>query len=93
LKIKLLSLSLVVLLSACGASQPPPYQKDRAPEDSDQYSGAEGLTQQQNDKSYLINKELSDKCTTAKIDLAIAETDKNSSEIKKQNEIISSTCI
>jgi hypothetical protein len=51
------------------------------------------LTQQQKDKSYLINKELSDKCTTAKIDLAIAETDKNSSEIKKQNEIISSTCI
>jgi hypothetical protein len=51
------------------------------------------LTQQQKDKSYLINKELSDKCTTAKIDLAIAETDKNSSEIKKQNEIISSTRI
>jgi hypothetical protein len=51
------------------------------------------LTQQQKDKSYLINKELSDKCTTAKIDLAIAETDKNSSEIKKQNEIISSTCV
>ncbi len=93
LNIKLLSLSLIVLLSACGASQPPPYQKDRAPEDRDQYSGAEGLTQQQKDQAYLMSKELSDKCTEAKIDLAIAEADKNSSEIKKQNALISSTCI
>ena len=93
LNIKLLSLSMIVLLSACGASQPPPYQKDRAPEERNQYSGAEGLTQLQKDKVYLMNKELSDKCTAAKIDLAIAETDKNTSEIKKQNEQISSTCI
>jgi hypothetical protein len=93
LNIKLLSLSLIVLLSACGASQPPPYQKDRAPQDRDQYSGAEGLTQQQKDQGYLMNKELSDKCTAAKIDLAIAETDKNASDIKKQNALISSTCI
>jgi hypothetical protein len=40
-----------------------------------------------------MNKELSDKCTAAKIDLAIAETDKNASDIKKQNALISSTCI
>ncbi len=93
LNIKLLSLSLIVFLSACGASQPPPYQKDRAPEDRDQYSGAEGLTQQQKDQTYLMSKELSDKCTAAKIDLAIAETGKNASEIKKQNALISSTCI
>jgi hypothetical protein len=93
LNIKLLSFSLIVLLSACGASQSPPYQKDRAPEDRDQYSGAEGLTQQQKDQTYLMSKELSDKCTAAKIDLAIAETDKNASEIKKQNALISSTCI
>ncbi len=35
----------------------------------------------------------SDKCIEAKIDLAIAETDKNTSEIKKQSALISSTCI
>ena len=93
LNIKLLSLSLIVLLSACGASQPPPYQKDRAPEDRDQYSGVEGLTQQQKDQTYLMDKELSDKCTAAKIDLAIAEADKNTSKIKKQSDLISSTCI
>jgi len=93
LNIKLLSISLIVLLSACGASQPPPYQKDRSPEDRDQYSGAEGLTQQQKDQTYLMDKELSDKCTAAKIDLAIAETDKNLNAIKKQSDLISSTCI
>jgi hypothetical protein len=93
LNIKLLSISLIVLLSACGASQSPPYQKDRAPENRDQYSGAEGLTQQQKDQTYLMDKELSDKCTEAKIDLAIAEADKNATEIKKQSTLISSACI
>jgi len=86
-------LSLLVFLTACGATQPPPYQKDRNPEDRDQYSGAEGLTQQQKDQTYLMNKALSEQCTTAKIDLAIAVTDNNASEIKQQNALISRTCI
>lgn len=90
---KLIPISLIVLLSACGATQPPPYQKDRAPEDRDQYSGAQGMSQYQKDQSYLVKKELSDKCTTAKIDLAIAESDKNTSDIEKQNALISSSCI
>jgi len=90
---KLLPISLIVLLSACGASQPPPYQQDRKPEDRNEYSGAEGLTQLQKDQSYLMNKELADKCTVAKIDLAIAEADKNAGEIDKQKAIISSTCV
>jgi hypothetical protein len=90
---KLIPISVVVLLSACGASQPPPYQQDRTPEDRDQYSGAEGLTQQQKDQTYLMNKELSDKCTAAKIDLAIAQADKDNNEVKKQGELIRSTCL
>ena len=90
---KLIPVSLIVLLSACGATQPPPYQKDRAPEDRDQYSGAQGMSQYQKDQSYLVKKELSDKCTTAKIDLAIAEADKNTNDIKKQNALINSSCI
>ena len=40
-----------------------------------------------------MSKELSDKCTKAKIDLAIAETDKNTSEIEKQNALVSRTCL
>ena len=90
---KLIPISLIVLLSACGATQPPPYQKDKKPEDRDQYNGLEGMAQHQKDQSYLVSKELSDKCTKAKIDLAVAETDKNAGEIKKQNALISSTCI
>jgi hypothetical protein len=90
---KLIPISISIFLSACSASQPPPYQQDRAPEDRDQYSGAEGLTQQQKDQSYLMNKELSDKCTAAKIDVAIAQADKNANEVKKQSELIRSTCL
>lgn len=90
---KLIPVSLIVFLSACGATQPSSYQKDRSPEDRDQYSGVEGMTQYQKDQSYLLNKELSDKCTQAKIDLAIANADKNAKEIQKQNSLIGSTCI
>jgi len=90
---KLIPLSLLVFLTACGATQPLPYQKDRNPEGRDQYSGAEGLTQQQKDQTYLMNKALSEQCTAAKIDLAIAVTDKNASDIKQQNALISRTCI
>jgi len=90
---KYLSLSLLVLLTACGATQPPPYQKDRAPEDRDQYSGAEGLKQQQQDQTHLINKELDDKCNAAKLDLAMAEQESNTGEIHQQIELINSTCI
>jgi hypothetical protein len=93
LNTKLLTVSLVVLLSACGANQPHAYQKERAPEDRDQYSGVEGLTQQQEDQTYLMDKELYDKCTAAKIDLAIADKDNNANEIQQQNEIINMTCI
>lgn len=90
---KLIPISLIVLLSACGATQPAPYQKDKILEDRDQYNGLEGMAQYQKDQNYLVSKELSDKCTKAKIDLAVAETNKNANEIKKQNSLISNTCI
>ena len=35
------------------------------------------MTQYQKVQNYLVSKELSDKCIKAKIDLAVAETDKN----------------
>ncbi|MTJ02880.1 hypothetical protein [Idiomarina piscisalsi] len=90
---KLIPVTLIVLLSACGATQAPPYQKDRSPEARDQYSGVEGMAQYQKDQSYLGSKELADKCAQAKVDLAIAEEDKNTSEIEKQKAIISNTCL
>lgn len=90
---KLIPISLIVLLSACGATHPPSYQKDRAPENRDQYSGVEGMAQYQKDQSHLMSKELSDKCKKAKIDLAIAKTNEDSKEIHKQNSLIKSTCV
>ena len=88
----LLSFFLLVLVSACSVNQPPAYQKDRAPELRDEYNGIEGAIQYQKDQGYLMNKELSDKCTNAKIDLAIAEADKDKNEIEKQTSIINRTC-
>jgi hypothetical protein len=43
-----------ISLAARGLT-PLPYQKDRAPEDRDQYSSIEVLTQQQKDQTYLMN--------------------------------------
>ena len=51
------------------------------------------MAQYQKDQNYLVSKELSDKCTTAKIDLAIAESNKKLDEIKRQNAIISDSCL
>jgi hypothetical protein len=90
---KYLYFPLLVILSACGANQPPPYQQDRPPETRDQYSGAEGLKQQQKDQTHLMNKELADKCTAAKIDLAMAEQEKNTKEIHQQIGLINSNCV
>ena len=90
---KLIPVLLIALLSACSATQPPSYQKDRTPEDRDQYNGIQGMAQYQKDQSYLVNKELSDKCKKAKVDLVIAEKNKNKSDIKKQNVLVKSSCI
>lgn len=91
--IKTFGLVIVVFILGCSASQPPAYQKDRAPEDRTQYSGAEGLTQQQKDQSYLMDKELSEQCQEAKIDLAIAKTDNKVADIKRSEAIIADSCL
>ncbi len=87
--ISIVTLSVLSLLSGCSSEH---YQKDRAPENRDQYSGAEGAVQYQKDQSYLLTKELSDKCEAAKIDLAVAQSNKNSKEIEKQQALIENSC-
>jgi len=82
-----------MLLVACKSTQPPSYQKDKEPEYRTEYNGVEGMAQQQKDQNYLMSKELTEKCTNAKINLAIAETEKKASEINKQKELIKSMCI
>lgn len=77
----ILGLSVVLLLTACGATSPPPYDKEKAPEDREYYQGATGLMQQQKDQNYLMKKELSEKCEQARLDLAVAESEGEGSDI------------
>jgi len=86
-------LSVCLILSACNATQPPPYEADKAPEDRKNYSGAKGLMQHQKDQSYLAKKELSDKCEQAKVSQAVAKKEGNTEEVEKQQEVIDRTCV
>ncbi|WP_417441244.1 hypothetical protein [Idiomarina sp.] len=83
----------VLLLSACGATKPEPYEKDVSPENREKYSGAEGMEQYQKDQSYIMSKELADKCASAKMEFLIAESEENTKEMEKQKEIIEDTCV
>ena len=83
---------LLILLSGCELTEPEPYQADRSPENRTEYNGLEGVAQQQKDQGYLMNKELADKCTAARVDLAVAESQGNTTDIQKQQSIISDTC-
>ena len=80
-------------MAGCKVTQPPAYQKDRKPENRTEYNGAEGMMQQLKDQNYLMSKELSEKCTNAKIDLVIAESKERKKEAQKQKELISTTCV
>ncbi|WP_353889580.1 hypothetical protein [uncultured Paraglaciecola sp.] len=84
---------LVCFLAACNATQPPSYQADRDPEDRDTYVGAKGMAQYQKDQNYLVKKELSDKCSAAKVDLAVAKANEDKREIKRQTKLIDVNCI
>ena len=79
-------------LSACNSTTPEPYQADRAPEERTEYNGVKGVIQQQKDQSYLLSKELSEKCENAKIDLAVAKLTQSKEEIKRQQRIIELSC-
>lgn len=92
--IKYLSLfSIVLVLQACKATQPEPYQADKAPEQRTEYNGLKGMAQQQKDQNYLMTKELSDKCNNAKIDLAIAEKEGDLDKVKVHKSTIDKTCV
>lgn len=87
------SLVLVLLgLTGCKITEPEPYQKDREPEQRTQYNGAEGLVQQQKDQSYLMGKELRDKCEAARVDKLVAESQGDDAAVARQQSIIEKTC-
>ena len=78
-------LSILAILAGCEATTAPPYEKDKIPENRTNYSGAEGLIQQQKDQQYLMTKEQQDKCEQGKLDL-LAATSEGKGELLKQFE-------
>ncbi|MCC2616360.1 hypothetical protein LJ739_08920 [Aestuariibacter halophilus] len=92
MKLPVIIVTSSLLLSACSAKLAEPYQADRAPENRDEYSGVEGLKQYSKDQVYLMNKELRDKCETAKLDLIEAKTRKDEDGIARAESLIKQTC-
>ena len=86
-------LILAGALSACNSTTPEPYQADRAPEERTEYNGVKGVLQQQKDQSYLLSKELAEKCENAKIDLAVAQSAQNPEETKRQKKKVALNCL
>jgi hypothetical protein len=86
--ISLVAFSLV----GCEATSPPPYQKDRSPENRDTYTGAEGAVQWQKDQNYLQKKEVSEKCEKAKLDLLVAQKEGNQEIIETSEQVVKITC-
>lgn len=87
------TLATILLLSACGMTQAPPYEADKAPEHRENYSGAKGMAQYGKDQQYLAKKALSDQCEAARVDLAVAKNEGDQEEVDRQQEIISRTCV
>jgi hypothetical protein len=88
----MLCLSVAVLLAGCGATSPPPYEKDKTPEERKYYQGATGLAQQQKDQNYLMKKEISENCEQARLDLAVAETEGETDTIAHFKSVIKQSC-
>lgn len=93
MRVRHLIFSLVVICFAgCEATSPPAYQKDRTPENRDTYTGAEGAVQWQKDQNYLQQKEVSDKCEQAQLDLLVAQKDINQEIIETSKQVVKITC-
>lgn len=80
------------VITGCKTTEPPAYDKDKAPENRTEYNGWEGATQSVKDKLYVENKEQRKRCEAAMINRALAEKENNETEVKRQEKIISLNC-
>ena len=60
-----LTLCFTLMIVSCGARTPEPYQKDRAPEARDQYTGTKGLQQKIKDEKAIAKKKQNERCEEA----------------------------
>lgn len=90
---KLLIVGAVTLtLTACGAHRAPPYDKDKRPQDREQYSGVKGYIQQQKDQAFLVKQANKVKCQDARLDLVDAEAGGNSNVIRRVKARLEKLC-
>lgn len=85
--------AFTLTLVACSAYQAPPYEKEKRPEDSGQYSGIEGSLQKQKDKAYQIKQANQLKCQDARLDLVDAEAEGDINMIRQVKARVQKTCM
>jgi len=91
---KLLIVSAFTLtLAACSAHRAPPYEKDKRPEDRDQYSGVEGMKQYQKDQNSLIKQANQIKCQDTRMDFVDAEAAGDESLVRQVKVRLQKYCI
>lgn len=83
---------LSVILAGCGTTAPPAYDKDKTPEERQEYNGLEGAMQNVKDQSYLLRKEVREKCEEARIADAIAVSQGDVSAEQQQQRVINKVC-
>ncbi|GAC21465.1 hypothetical protein [Paraglaciecola arctica] len=85
--------ALTLTLVACGSHRAPPYEKDKRPEDREQYSGIEGVIQQQKDQTYLNNQARMAKCQDSRLDLVDAEAEGDINMIRQVKARVQKNCV
>lgn len=80
---KLLIVSAISLtFVACGAHRAAPYDKNKSPEERENYAGVEGMKQYQKDQDALIKQANKIKCQDARMDFVDAEAKGDVGEVR-----------
>ena len=85
--------ALALTLVACGSHQAPPYEREKRPKDSGQYSGVEGSIQKQKDQAYLTQQANKLKCQDSRLDLVDAEAERDMNMIRQVKARVQKNCV
>jgi len=85
--------ALTLTLAACGSHQAPPYEKEKRPEDREQYSGVEGSIQKQKDQAYMDNQANKLRCQDSRLDLVDAEAEGDINMIRQVKARVQKNCV
>lgn len=82
----------VLTIGACGSTQAPSYDKNKAPADKENYSGLQSSAQRQKDDSNISRQTVNERCQQARFVLVDAERDVNDKEISKARDLVDKFC-